>query len=83
MRSALFPNCTRTYKHCYRHCIYKHIDTKPLDVVQFPYFGSLLLKYSNCFTPNSFVLYLMCCGVMLLLPIVYIYMHLFLSAIFS
>ena len=35
--------------------------------------GSLLPKYRDCTTYNDFELYLMCCGVMLLLLIIYIY----------
>ena len=35
--------------------------------------GSLLPKYIDCTTYNDFELYLMCCGVMLLLLIMYIY----------
>ena len=35
--------------------------------------GSLLPKYRDCTTYNDFDLYLMCCGVMLLLLIIYIY----------
>ena len=38
--------------------------------------GSLLPKYSDCTTSNDFELYLMCCGVMLLLlSILYIYTY--------
>ena len=38
--------------------------------------GSLLPKYRDCTTSNDFELYLMCCGVMLLLLIIYtIYIH--------
>ena len=43
--------------------------SKPLDVVQSLYFGSLLPKYRDCTTSSGFELYLMCCGVMLLLLI--------------
>ena len=35
--------------------------------------GNLLPKYRDCTTYNDFELYLMCCGVMLLLLIIYIY----------
>ena len=39
--------------------------------------GSLLPKYRDCTTSNFFELYLMCCGVMLLILItcIYIYIH--------
>ena len=37
--------------------------------------GSLLPKYRDCTTSNDFELYLMCCGVMLLLLIIYIYIE--------
>ena len=37
--------------------------------------GSLLPKYRDCTTSNDFELYLMCCGVMLLLLIVDIYTY--------
>ena len=37
--------------------------------------GSLLPKYGDCTTHNDFELYLMCCGVMLLLLIIYKYIH--------
>ena len=58
-------------------------NSKSLDVVQslcfvslylyVPDEGSLLPKYRDCTTSNDFELYLMCCGVMLLLLIIYIY----------
>ena len=59
-------------------------NSKSLDVVQYLYIGSklpsyvpdegsLLPIYRDCTTSNDFELYLMCCGVMLLLPIIYIY----------
>ena len=35
--------------------------------------GSLLPKYRDCTTSNDFELYLMCCVVMLLLLIIYMY----------
>ena len=68
--------------------IYIYIyNSKSLDVVQSLYFGSklpyyylyvpdegsLLPKYRDCTTSNDFELYLMCCGVMLLLLIICIY----------
>ena len=38
--------------------------------------GYLLMKYSNCTTPNDLLLYLMCCGaVSLLYMYVYIYIY--------
>ena len=37
--------------------------------------GSLLPKYRDCTTSNDFELYLMCCGVMLLLLIIYMYIY--------
>ena len=37
--------------------------------------GSLLPKYRDCTTFNVFELYLMCCGVMLLLLIIYKYIQ--------
>ena len=37
--------------------------------------GSLLPKYRDCTTSNDFELYLMRCGVMLLLLIIYIYIY--------
>ena len=39
--------------------------------------GSLLPKYRDCTTYNDFELYLMCCGVMLLLLIIYIYRYIY------
>ena len=38
--------------------------------------GNLLPKYRDCTTSNDFEIYLMCCGVMLVLPI-YIYVVIF------
>ena len=70
--------CLIIYIYIY---IYIH-SSKSLDVVQSLYFvslylyvpdeGSLLPKYIDCTTSNDFELYLMCCGVMLLLLIIYI-----------
>ena len=40
--------------------------------------GSLLPKYRDCTTSNDFELYLMCCGVMLLLLIIYICIYTYL-----
>ena len=37
--------------------------------------GSLLPKYRDCTTSNNFELYLMCCGVMLLLLIIYMLIY--------
>ena len=37
--------------------------------------GSLLPKYRDCTTYNDFELYLICCGVMLLLLIMYVYIY--------
>ena len=35
--------------------------------------GRLPLKYTDCTTHNGFALYIICCGVLLLLPITHIY----------
>ena len=43
------------------------------DYLYVPDEGSLLPKYRDCITYNDFELYLMCCGVMLLLLIIYIW----------
>ena len=37
--------------------------------------GSMLPKYRDCTTSNDFELYLMCCSVMLLQLIIYIYIY--------
>ena len=50
---------------------------KYIYILYVPDEGSLLPKYRDCTTSNDFELYLMCCGVMLLLLIMYIciYLH--------
>ena len=60
----------------YIYIIYIFIyNSKSLDVVQSLHFGSKLPKYRDCTTSNDFELYLMCCGVMLLLLIIYSYIY--------
>ena len=56
--------------------VYIYIYTHYLYV---PDEGSLLPKYKDCTTSNDFDLYLMCCGVMLLLLIIYtcIYIYIY------
>ena len=62
--------------HIYTKPIYIYrYSSKSLYVVQSLYFGSLLPKYRDCTTYNDFELYLMCCGVMLLLLIMHRYLH--------
>ena len=39
--------------------------------------GSLLPKYRDCTKSNGFELYLMCCGVMHLLLIIYVHIHIY------
>ena len=58
-------------------CIYIYIVSLYFYV---PDEGSLLPKYRDCITYNDFEIYLMCCGVMLLLLIIYICIYLCVSA---
>ena len=54
---------------CMHICIYISL------YLYVPNEGSLLPKYRDCSTPNDFELYLMCCGVTLLLLTMYIYIY--------
>ena len=45
--------------------------------------GSLLPKYGDCTTPNCFELCLLCCGVMLVLLIIYICLNELISHYFT
>ena len=53
--------------------IHTHIHTYILLYLYIPVEGSLLPKYFDCTTRSGIELYLMCCGVMLFLLIIYIY----------
>ena len=64
--------------------INKHLHKKVLYIYIYIYVSlylyvadecSLLPKYKDCTTYNDFELYLVCCGVTLLLLIIYIYIH--------
>ena len=63
-------NYEERMKHYYIIYIY---SSKPLDAVQSMYFGSKLPKHGDCTTSNGFELFLMCCGVMLHLLIMHMY----------
>ena len=58
----------------YKTYIYIYIYIYVSLYLNVPDEGSLLPKYRYCTTSNDFELYLMCCGVMLLL-IIYIYIY--------
>ena len=54
----------------YAYILYIYIIQFVSLYLYIPDEGSLLLKYRDCTTSNDFELYLMCCGVMLLLLII-------------
>ena len=53
----------------------RNVQIKRNNYLYVPDEGSLLPKYRDCTTCNDFEIYLMCCGVMFLLLIIYLYVY--------